>query len=345
MPDTKSQMEAIQSMLDQGQRSVHIEKHTWLIWGISSALLILHLDFVFAEVDLEQWLHNIIETLTIIVVLFIAGFIDFKLTKKLRRQRDESISFVQLQVTKIWWFLIGLIIFINLGMNFFGGGYIFYPVLIFILGLAFYMHGLFSRPLYCWIGISLILLGAGALALQIPMVQMRWLALFVLGIGLPFISLMQDRSIFQKAKWLQKSLITGIFVLLSVIPAILAQEISTSHFSSNTPIVSLQEYISLEDKKKAELHYVRFPQDYEFKFDLVFEGGILQGERIETSIPFKLSQSIDIAFKNGLAVGYFRVGEQKSKSFLMIRSDRRDSRLGIDKDLIMLSKFSVEAKQ
>ena len=46
-----------------------------------------------------------------------------------------------MQLTKVWWLLVGLIVVISIGMNLFGGGYLFYGIVLALMGLAFYIHG------------------------------------------------------------------------------------------------------------------------------------------------------------------------------------------------------------
>src|SRR5574343_1231090 len=75
---------------------------------------------------------------------------------------------------------------------FFGGGYMLYAVWLVLIGLALYVHGLFSEEALEWAGGLIILIAITALAAQLPNDTMKWLTASVFGIGLPTLTLLLD---------------------------------------------------------------------------------------------------------------------------------------------------------
>ena len=137
------QIEAIHSMLATGHHSVRLERHSLILWGLTAASLIILINAVITPERFPiQWQRSLFSNSFITLVVTTIAFLDFRLTKLKRESRDEIVSFVQIQLTKVWWFLLGLIILINIGMGFFGGGYLFYPIMIILVGLGLYIQGL-----------------------------------------------------------------------------------------------------------------------------------------------------------------------------------------------------------
>lgn len=175
-PDTIARLESIHAMMASGHRSVRLERHTLLLWGISVAGLIVGVNATFTpdrfpNVALRSLYSNLLIALTLIVI----AIVDFYWTRRTRRARDETLSFVQRQLMKVWWLLVALAVVLNIGMNFFGGGYLIYAAVLALMGLALYVQGLFSEQMLEFIGVVLIVLALGAIALGVAYKLMEWL--------------------------------------------------------------------------------------------------------------------------------------------------------------------------
>jgi len=178
------QILAIHEMMSSGHRSVFMERHTLILWGLAAAVLILFIGSVITPEGFpETWMRAMVSTSIIGFVLALVGYFDFRLVRRAREERDESISFVQLQITKVWWLLISLTVLINLAMHFFGGGYLFYSLLLILMGLALYFHGLFSKQMLSYAGIMMIVLGLASIALHLPFTMIEWITVFCFGLG------------------------------------------------------------------------------------------------------------------------------------------------------------------
>lgn len=303
---TTDQLEAIHSMMESGQQSVKMERHTLLIWGITAALLILLTDWLFSPDNLPvSWQRIAGQTVFISVILFIAGLWDFKLTKQVRKQRDESLSFVQLQVTKVWWFMVGLIVFINVGMNFFGGGNMFYGLTLALIGMAFYINGLFSTQMLKWIGMMLILMGATNVALDLHILASKWLAIGAFGLGLPILAFILDKPLSHSTLG-KRLLLSMAWFAIVIFPSVIAYEYETDFDASKLQVRSVNEYKALDAEQAAQRQVITLPAGTEIPVNLDISGDMLDSNKT-TAMVIKLSKPVDVVINEGKTTGHFRM--------------------------------------
>jgi len=193
MQDAESRLQTIQSMLNAGQRSVHLERHTLLIWGITGGLLCAFSDPVLSMVESTN-LRALAVLLWLSFWLGSAALLDHTLTRRARQLREETLPFAQAQIGRAWRLLFGLGILGTEATFFYGGGLMVYPLWLVLLGLGIFLFGLFSRALIEWIGICTVLLGITALAAGLPIGGMRWLAASCFAIGLPLAGTLSLRT-------------------------------------------------------------------------------------------------------------------------------------------------------
>ncbi|MBP2295193.1 hypothetical protein [Azospirillum rugosum] len=189
------QLLSIQSMLSSGHRNLRIERHTLLLWGLAGGGLLVVSDWVFTPQQIPSHEMRAFAWLALLTaVLGTVGLVDLHLTRRAKRQRDETWSFVHRQVLKVWWLLMAMGTLLTFATFFFGGGYMVCAAWMILLGIGLYVHGLFSEELLEWIGATAILVGAGALAARLPYEATRWIAASVSGLGLPLLAGMLDHG-------------------------------------------------------------------------------------------------------------------------------------------------------
>ncbi len=105
MNEAEQRLEDIRSMMDAGQKSIRMEKHTLIYWGITGGLLCTIMPFLLGRFT-GYWTTISIFMATITIALATVAVIDYRKTRQIRRQQDRSTSFVQKQITRIWWMLI-----------------------------------------------------------------------------------------------------------------------------------------------------------------------------------------------------------------------------------------------
>ncbi|MDH5409260.1 MAG: hypothetical protein OEZ33_10230 [Gammaproteobacteria bacterium] len=304
-----NQIEQIHSMLATGHRSVRLEKHTLIIWGLTAAFLILSVNAIFTPKLIPGiWPRALASNLFIATVVIFAAYWDFRLTRQQREQNDETLSFIQLQLTKVWWSLVGLIVLINLGMNFFGGGYLFYPIMIALTGLGFYIHGLFSQQLLTWNGTLMVLIGLTCLILQMPLKSMEWLTIILAGIGLPVLAWLIDLPIIQQ-KLRFRMLASLLWLSLIILPTWLIHQ---AHYRAPTPdwpTMTLQDY-QLQKRATPDKYVLQIPAGTDIPLELNIRGETLTTQQ-QITIPLTLKRPLDLTVKQSKPDGRYRFEQGK----------------------------------
>jgi hypothetical protein len=310
--DAKSQLQDIHSMLASGHRSIQLERHTPILWGLAAAFLILTVPLLFAPEYFEfRWQRAVTQNLFTSAVLIAIGILDFKLTRRLRAQRNESLSFVQRQLTKVWWMMVGLIMIINLGMNFFGGGYIFFAVALLIAGLALYIQGLFSQQMLCWVGVLMMVVGLASVALKIPHPEMKWLAASVFGLGLPAVGWLIQKPGVQKTLF-HRVMLSAIWTAMVIAPPSVAHQLNKNVEAPDLPTVSLQQYMDDAASGASQAQVVRLPAGTTIPINVDINGDILDGTTTGTLI-MRLSDDLELIVKDNKPQSRFRVGKGEWK--------------------------------
>lgn len=308
----QSQLHDIHSMMNKGLRSVRLEPHTLLLWGLASASLIVVFEWIIRPDWFAEPVHgHLFESISISMVLLLTGWLDFRLTRAARHRRDESISFVQKQVTKVWWLMVGLIVLINVGMNFFGGGFLFYPLVLVILGLALYVQGLFSANMNAWAGVTLMTLGLIALALQIPPVQARWLALCVVGLAFPILAFCQRKDFFHSANHWRRAQFTVLFALAIIIPYVAIQASYNMINQRPGDALSLAEYARLSDSAITQLQSLRLPSGTPVPLRIEIDSNVFAQQPLVIERMLALDKDLDIVVKEEKPTGVYRFADNE----------------------------------
>jgi len=305
---TSTQIDAIYSMMEDGQHSVKMERHSLLIWGITAAILILITDLLFNPQTIPvRWQLIFSQTIFISIVLFLAGFWDLKLTRKVRQQRDESLSFIQLQLTKVWWFFVALIVLLNVGMNFFGGGYMFYGLTIALIGMAFYIQGLFSTQMLKWIGLMLIVIGLTSVALNLHFLVTKWLAAGVFGLGLTMLAFILDKPK-THSTLLKRLVLSAAWVAIVILPSVIAYQHKLSFNAEELTTRSISEYKALNKEQAAQKQMIFLPAGSEIPVNINMGADMVNVNKA-TVLAMKLKKDIKILIEDGKVNGYFQVEE------------------------------------
>jgi hypothetical protein len=181
-------------MLVRGQRNLRMERHSLILWGLAGAGLLLSSDVVFTAEQIPDTTRRALVWLAYIaLVLGGAGYADWHLTRRVKAARDETWSFIHRQVVKLLWLLMGIGTLFTFATFFFGGAYMLCTVWLVLIGLALYVHGLFSEEVLEWAGGIIIAIGVAGLAAR-PFETMKWIATSVFGLGLPMLSGLLDHG-------------------------------------------------------------------------------------------------------------------------------------------------------
>ena len=276
----------IRAMLTSGHRCVRLERHTLLIWGLVGGLLCAFTDLVITRSrfpDLDD------RALALFVWLLswmgAAAGVDHVLTRRRRTARDETLPFVQAQITRAWWMLFFMGILGSVAMFFYGGGHMVYAFWTVLLGLGIYFFGLFSRPIIEWIGIATLLVGSAGLAAHLGMGTTKWLAADAFAIGLPLAGWMVERNVGERFRGRTTALF-GWLALVSA-PALFLGGRAAPVPGADVSVLSLRPGTGVL-----------------LKMDLDSD---LLAARPAAGLSFTLQEPLEIAMKDGIPEGRFRV--------------------------------------
>lgn len=294
------QIETLRSMLVAGHRSVHLERHSLLLWGVVGGVLCAATQAVLtAERFPEVHQRAMVLLGWLALCLGGAGWCDQYLTRRLRRRRDETTPFAQAQITRAWWMLLAMGALGSFAMFFYGGGAMIYALWIVLLGLGVYLFGLFSRVLIEWIGVATILLGVFGLAAGLPFGMTRWLAASCFALGLPLASWLasrvDDSRIGQRGLALMAWLAVVVGVPFSLVPAVIS---ASAPSAAITPLAAF--------RPAAGEQVVNIPAGTPIPLSLSLSSSLLAVPAHKT-LPLTLTRPVDIALYNGQSEGRYRV--------------------------------------
>jgi len=315
MSTASTQLEAIHSMLSAGHRSIRMPRHSLILWGIAGCVLCLATEHVITPTRFPaHWVRALALLLFLALVLSGVALADYQYTRYRISARDESLPFAQAQVTKVWWLLVSMGILFTFATAFFGGGYMVYVIWLVLFGLGIYVHGLFSEQILEWVGVLMILLGIGALALSVAFPTTQWLAASAFGLGMPLLSTMLDRGKYKSVRIRVSQSALWLAVVLS--PPLLADQLRRSLDAPDAPAMSLESFQRLEELRSPAV--IVIPPGSRVPLKVRVGGGLVENGG-ETILPLVLAKPLEIALVDGKPDGRFRVagGQWKQRRFDM----------------------------
>ncbi len=183
-PRPEEQLDAIRSMLSAGHRSITLELHSFILWGLFAALMLQAWPRLFTpERFPDPLLLASIQAVTAGLLFALVAWVDVSLSIRAKRRRDETYSWTQWQLGKLSLLFGALALVLGFGSHFnpwSGAIHIFYLGL---LGVILVAHGLFSDNLLVWAGCASLVLAAGEVVLRFPKVATHWVATAAWGLG------------------------------------------------------------------------------------------------------------------------------------------------------------------
>jgi len=319
MPVAEIRLEAIQSMLAAGHRSLRLERHTLFLWGGAGGLLCVGTDqFINAENFPNLYQHALALLIWLAAWLGGIAWLDNQLTRRVRREREEILPFAQAQITRAWWMLMTMGILGSCAMFFYGGGVMVYALWTVLLGLGMYLFGLFSQPLTEWVGLATILLGVTGLAAGLPIGVTRLVAAACFAIGMPLAGWMADREMGTRAPG--RLLALSAWILVVVTPPLWFAYLPAANVIPST-----------------DVQIFRLPAGTIVPFKLDLDSTLIHVAP-DASLPIILSQPIEVAMRNGIPDGRYRFdhGEwaKVKNGLLSLRVDRLTPKLEDGKPVI-----------
>ena len=317
MSTVASQLEAIHSMLAAGHRSIRLQRHSLLLWGVTGGILCLGTEHVITPERFPEHLQRALALLLFLgIVLSGVAVADFWYTRRRIEAREESLPFVQAQVIKVWWLLIGMGVLFTFATAFFGGGQMVFVIWLVLFGLGIYVHGLFSEQILEWAGVMMILLGIGALALPAPYTATQWLAASAFGLGMPLLGAMLDRGE-SKSAWTRAGQ-SALWLAIVLTPVVLVHQWRGGlQRAPDAAGMTLESFLRLGPPQGSAI--VAIPAGTTIPLKVRIHGNIVQ-DAGELTVLLALARPIDVVVVDGKPNGVFRIadGDWKRRNSLWI---------------------------
>lgn len=286
-------------MLAAGHRSVHLERHSLLLLGGVGGFLSVATEWVITDIRFPGAAERGL-ALLIWLAVWLGGMslLEYRLTRRARQRRAETLPFAQAQITRAWWMLLSVGCLGSFAMFFYGGGAMIYALWTVLLGLGVYLFGLFSRPLIEWIGLATILLGVlGLIGLNYG--ATRWLTASAFAIGLPLAGWLNVRV--DDTGAMRRLLPLAVWLAVVVTPPLLA-----SNFSMMTAPVASP--IALGSAVGAGEQVLRLEAGTRVPLRVDMKSPLLSISK-EAELAMTLNVPMDVALRDGEPDGRYRIGD------------------------------------
>ncbi|HMY50530.1 MAG TPA: hypothetical protein PLN96_05650 [Zoogloea sp.] len=296
------QLDAIQSMLLRGQRNLRMERHSLILWGLAGALLFACSDTVLTAEQIPDASRRATAWLLFIsTVLGGVGVADWHLTRRVKQARDETWSFIHRQVVKLLWLLMGVGTLFTFATFFYGGAYMLCTVWLVLIGLALYVHGLFSEEVLEWAGGTIILIGVAGLVARLPFETMKWIAIAVFGLGLPLLSALLDHGR-TRSFGVRLAQSAGWTVLVLAAPLAAHRYASTS-LPPELPVMSLAEFMAGGTMTGERI--VQLPAGTRVPVRVQVSGDLFRPDP-DAVLPLVLDRPVELLLRDGALTGDVR---------------------------------------
>jgi len=300
-----NQLESIQSMLSYGHKSIHLEKHTLILWGVGIGFLTAFTHDV-SSIFYEQGhtLGRIFQISFVAIVLLAITWFDYRKTRAIRAVRDETISLVQRKVTFSIWMIFAFALLLDIYANIYlGGGRKMFGVYLVLGGIVLIMFGLYSERWYRWSGVVLILIGLVIMFMLQPSNTSRLLTASVFTAGGIGIAYLQPYAVTKvKCVWFSLLWVLGAVVLTTIVYQL---DYYLDIKPDQEKVWQWSEYQQANPDGK---HVVRISAGNQIPVELTVSGDVFEG-KAEADLQLKVSKNIDIEFKNGKPTGIYRIDD------------------------------------
>lgn len=314
------QFDVINSMLAAGHRSVHLERHSLLLWGGVGGVLCVGTQAVVTAERFPDISHRAVALLVWLGFwLGGTGWLDIRLTRRARYDREETLPFAQAQITRAWWMLLTMGALVSFAMFFYGGAVMIYALWIVLLGLGVYLFGLFSRPLIEWMGLATILLGIIGLASGLSFGTTRWLAASCFAVGLPMAGWLASRTDDRRIGL--RCVALSIWLLaVALPPLVLAKTLQSTTSVPDVPKIPPEVYVPMKG-----VQVLSIPANTTISIRVDLDSNLI-GIPKKAELPLVLNRPLDVEMQDGKPEGHYRVNggswHQVSDGLMQLRIDQ-----------------------
>lgn len=304
------QLTAIHAMLSAGHRNLRIERHTLVLWGLAGGALLMLSESILTPMQIPPVEQRALAWLLLLsATIGAVSAADWRLTTRVKRQRDEAWSFIHRQIFKVWWMLMGIGALLTFATFFFGGGYMVCAAWVVLVGIGLYVHGLFSDELVEWVGALAVVIGIASLGFRLDYQATRLIAASVFGVGLPLLAAMLDRCRGGlRPVWRRAALVVVWLLAVLGLPLLAFNAGVTAVVSPAAPTLSLDAFRHGEGAVGRWV--VNVPAGTIVPLQVRVTGDLFREERT-LRLPLTLAARLDVGVNDGAPTGDIRLaGEQ-----------------------------------
>ncbi len=313
---TSSQLLALQSFLIAGHRPIRFRPGSLVRWGLTFAFLALTTDPLIRALwpDSQQPLRATMTMVWLGSCLAATAYFDWRANQSAAVQADETMPFVQTQVSKVWWLLLAAGVLYTGSSMVFGGGYQVYMVWLALVGLGLFLHGLFAHELIEWTGAGIFLLAILVMVSGLPLAWHRPLVVSCAGLGMPLLGgFVQWRAVPKPNVGRLFGCVAAVLAA-SVVPAWIAvQWAQQIRIPTDIPVLSQQEF---QQRSAPWPHYLALhvAAGTPMVLELDIKGGVLQSAQTVPQMTYTVAQDLDLLLIDGALSQYVRRAGQQWQS-------------------------------
>ena len=330
-PLSPPQLHVLQSLLVAGHRPIQFRPGSLVRWGLAFALLALTTDPLLRALGLDGQaaLQAGVAMLWLGGGLAATATLDWRANLSAARQADETLPFVQTQVSKVWWLLLATGVVYTGSTIVFGGAYQVYMVWLALVGLGLFLHGLFAHELVEWAGAGIFLLAILVLASNLPVVWHRPLVISTAGLGMPLLGALLHWRVVPRPHTGRLFACVAIVLAASVLPALLAVQWSMrADIPSDIPVWSQQEVQQrLQQPGASWPRYLALhvAAGTPISLQLDIRGNVLRTSGEASALAYTMAQDLDLLLIDGKFSHYARrAGEDWQNQDQWLRITRLD---------------------
>ena len=348
--DAPSHLALLQNLLMAGHRPIQFRPGSLVRWGLAFAWLAWSTDPLLRLAGLQGQvaLQAGVAMLWLGSGMGFTAYLDWRANQALASQAEETLPFVHVQVSKVWWLLLVTGVLYTGSTFFFGGAYQVYMVWLALVGLGLFLHGLFSQELLEWAGAAIFLLALLVLASGLPLVWHRPLVISTSGIGMPLLAWMLYRPALPMPNMVRSMVCVLGLLAASVLPAMaFVQWHQTWALPQDIPVFTQTTLLQLGDDPARWPRYVALhvQAGTPIELQLDIQGSVLKPASGETHLTYAIAQDMDLLLIDGkLSHHIRRTGEdwQNSAGWLRITQLDLTPDLSQTSGLKVISRAQIE---
>jgi hypothetical protein len=303
-PGTHSRLTALQNLLVAGHRPIQMRPGSLMRWGWAFALLAWTTDPLLRLPQLQGQpaFQAAVAMLWLGTGIGLTAYLDWRAIQSAAMQAEETLPFVQLQVSKVWWLLLVAGVLYTGSTFFFGGAYQVYMVWLALVGLGLFLHGLFSQELVEWAGAAIFLLALLVLISGLPLAWHRPLVISASGIGLPLLGWLLHRRAASPPNTARLMACVMGLLFASILPAMAAMQWSQRlALPQDIPVYSRQALLQLGDDPGQWPRYLALHLEAGTPIDLKLDiqGNLLKSTSQGAHLTYTIAQDMDLLLIDG----------------------------------------------